>query len=575
VNPYVNVFYLIAYACLGLMAMHPSMRELSDVDVQHTPTTNRARLVLIFLALLTPASIPMMFPTHGVLDGTVRATMMGIFSGLVFLRLLGTIQALQRAETDARYRATHDVLTDLPNRVALLDDLETHLTSLRADDQPGWVNLFFVDCDHFKQINDSWGHAAGDEVLVQLSGRLGSMVPAAGFLSRVGGDQFVLRVDTPQTDQASAVAEQIMALFAEPLAITAERTTFLTASIGVAQVPYSSPILAEDMIRNADLAMYQAKSAGRSTFALHDQSMHERVLSRHSLADALRDALGRGEIHVVFQPIRAGVGYAELTGWEALVRWHHPEFGTIPPTEFIPIAEDTGVIVDIGAFVLRTAGAHLKRWQQIFDRPDLHVSVNVSSVQLLRDDMLSLVSGMLAETGLTPESLWLEITESVVLERTDGTLSTLNALAELGVKLCMDDFGTGYSSLSYLKDFKLHILKVDRIFVQNVAEDERDRKLTKAMIDVATALGLDGVVAEGVETEEQAAVLSELGCTLAQGYLYGRPAPPDQVEAETMALLTTRGAADSARASAHPQLALPSLPQPLQPTTDSLSTTER
>lgn len=552
INPYANVPYMVAYACLGLMAMDPSMLELSDVDARHTPLMSRPRLLIIFLAMLTPSSIPMMLSTHGFLDGTVRAVFMSVFASLVFLRLLGTIQAHQRAEAKADYRATHDALTDLPNRIALLEDFDAHLAGLQSHGRPGWVNVFFVNCDHFKQINDSWGYAVGDHVLVQLAERLRSLVRAGDFLTRVGGDEFVLRIDTDEREQVTAVAEQIMALFVEPLTISSERTTLLSPSIGIAQASYLSPMTAEDMIRDADHALYQAKSAGRSTYAIHDSTMHEQILRRHDLAEALRGALGRAEIHVVFQPIRAGAGYAELTGWEALVRWDHPELGAISPVEFIPIAEDTGLIVDLGAFVLHVAAVQLKRWQDRFDRPDLHVSVNVSSVQLLRGDVVDLVSRVLAEVDLTPESLWLEVTESVVLERTEDALGTLNDLAGLGVKLCMDDFGTGYSSLSYLKDFTVHILKVDRSFVRNLVDDPRDRKLTRAIIDVAAALDLDGVVAEGVETEEQASVLFELGCSHVQGYLYGRPAEPAQAEADTAALLGDAPIRPNMTASAAP-----------------------
>jgi diguanylate cyclase (GGDEF)-like protein len=539
VSPYPNVFYLVAYACIGLMAVHPSMRELSDVDARHTPSTSRVRRLFLFLGILLPTSIPVMLPTQNLLDGVVRAVFMTVLATVIFLRLLGIIQAHQQAEARADYRATHDGLTNLPNRIALLESLDGHLAEIRALDRPGYVNVFFLNCDHFKQINVSWGHSVGDQILVQLAERLRSVVSPGDFLARVGGDEFVLRIDTDEREQAAAVAARIMAIFLTPLAISSDRTTLVTPSIGIAQARYSAAATAENMIRDSDLALYQAKSAGRSTFAIHDSMMHEQVLRWQRLADALRGALGRAEIRVVFQPIRGGAGFSELIGWEALVRWEHPELGAISPVEFIPVAEDTGLIVDIGAFVLYVAVSQLKRWQDRYNRPDLHVSVNVSSVQLLRDDMVDRVSRVLAEIGLKPETLWLEVTESVLLERTKEALTTLNALADLGLRLVMDDFGTGYSSLSYLKDFPLHVLKVDQSFISHLVEDPRDRKLTKAIIDVAAALGLEGVVAEGVETEEQAATLLELGCSLAQGYLFGRPesAPQAETEAEAASLL--------------------------------------
>jgi diguanylate cyclase len=539
VNPYVNVLYLIAYACMGMMATHPSMRELSDVDVRYTPGTSRSRLVVVFLGMITPASIPIMLPTYGPLDGAVRAVIMGIFGTLVFLRLLGTIKALQRAEAEAQHRATHDGLTGLPNRLALTETLDAHLAQVRTGSPARWVNVLFLDCDHFKQINDSLGHAAGDEVIVQFAHRLRTMTRTVDHLARVGGDEFVLRADTDTPEQVTALADRILAMFDEPLEISGGRRALLKPSIGISQVRGSAPASAQDLIRDADLALYEAKGAGRATYTVYDGSMRDRIARRHALADALRGALGRAEITVVYQPIRGGAGFSELVGWEALVRWHHPELGSVSPLEFIPVAEDTGVIVDIGAFVLRTAAMQLAAWQREFSRRDVHVSVNVSSVQLLRGDVVELVSQTLTETGLAPEGLWLEITESVLLERTEEAIGTLNELADLGVKLCMDDFGTGYSSLSYLKDFTVHVLKVDRAFIRNLVDEPRDRSLTKAMIDVASALGLEGVVAEGVETAEQAALLAELGCALAQGYLFGRPVPAPQAGAEAASLLNT------------------------------------
>jgi diguanylate cyclase (GGDEF)-like protein len=564
VNPYVNVLYLISYACMGTMAAHPSMRELSDVDVRYTPQMSRPRLVVIFLAMITPASIPIMLPTYGPLDGAVRAVIMGVFGTLVFLRLLGTINALRRAEAEAQHRATHDGLTGLPNRLALTETLDAHLARVKFTAPARWVNVLFLDVDHFKQINDSLGHAAGDEVLVQFARRLRALTRSVDHLSRVGGDEFVLRADTDVAEQVTVLAGRILDMFDEPLEISDGRRALLTPSIGISQVRSSAEASAEDLIRDADLALYEAKAAGRATYSVYDTSMRERVARRHCLAEALRGALGRGEITVVFQPIRGGAHFEDLTGWEALARWDHHELGPVSPFEFIPIAEDTGLIVDIGAFVLHAAAIQLAEWQRRFARRDVHVSVNVSSVQLLRGDVLGLVSQVLAETGLDPASLWLEITESVVLERTEEAIGVLNELADLGVKLCMDDFGTGYSSLSYLKDFTIHILKVDKAFVRNLVDDPRDRELTKAMIDVATALRLEGVVAEGVETAEQAALLADLGCSLAQGYLFGRPVLAAQATEEAEPLLV-RPAGGLPVMGDRPESATGSVPRPREP----------
>ncbi len=542
VNPYVNTLYMVAYAYIGLMAAHPAMRELSDHDVAYEPTVSRARLAITFLAMVTPASIPIMLPTHGVVDGAVRAAVMTVFGGLVFLRLLVTIQALREAQAEAQRRATHDHLTGLPNRSALMEDLAGHLTEVQAGSQIGWVNVLLIDCDHFKQINDTWGHIAGDELLVRFADRLRSTMRPGDHLSRVGGDEFVLRIDTQEPEQITAVAERIVELTQEPLPISSGQLTRLPVSIGIAQSPYSTSVSADDLVRNADIALYEAKGGGRGTHRVYDSSMHACIARRREIADALRTAASGNEISVMFQPIRAGEDYSELVGWEALARWNHPTLGPVRPDEFIPIAEDTGQIVEIGAFVLQEACQQLHAWQQRYRLPGLHVAVNVSSVQLLREGFVDLVGAVLESAGLTAESLWLEITESVVLERTDEVLSVLGALNELGVRLCMDDFGTGYSSLAYLKDFTVSILKVDKSFIDDLVSDERDQKLTKAMVDVAAALDLDGVVAEGVETAEQARVLGQLGCTLVQGYYFGRPQLPQEATASADQLLLSPSA---------------------------------
>jgi diguanylate cyclase (GGDEF)-like protein len=538
VNPYVNVLYLIAYGYLGIMAGHPSMRQLSDVDVHYTPVTSRARLVIILVAMLTPASIPVMLPTHGVLDATVRGVIMSVFGGLVFLRLLGTVQALQGAEATARYRATHDGLTDLPNRSAFLDQLDEHLIRLQQQ-QPVCVNVLLVGCDHFRRINDTWGHSLGDVFLIQVADRLRSVLGPNDVLSRVGGDHFALRIDTPDRANPLTLSAHVKQAFATALPVSPDRAVLLSVSIGIAQSSLDASDTATSLLRNADQAYNYAKTTARGSVAVHDKPMHAQLMRRHSLVDALEGALERGEIHVVYQPIRRGPAFGDLSGWEALARWQHPHLGIISPVDFIPIAEDTELIIAIGSFVLREATARLTQWQDQLQRPDLHMSVNVSSVQIMRGDVVALVSQVLDQTGLDPTSLWLEITESVVIERTKEALDILNALTALGAKLCMDDFGTGYSSLSYLKDFAISILKIDREFIRNLRTEPRDRELTKAMIGIGVALGLDGVVAEGVETTDQAAILTELGCTFAQGYLYGRPAPGDQALASAMLLLDT------------------------------------
>lgn len=411
-----NVFYLIAYACLGYLATHPSMRELSDTVAPLAPRPGRVRLAVVFLTLMTPAAVPIMVPPFGLLDSAVRALLLAALGIFVFQRLLNTIGALRNAERVANWRGTHDSLTGLPNRTAMMD----RLGPLMQSRDHARVSALIIDCDHFKLVNDSWGHLAGDDALMAFASRLKSLLGPDDLLARIGGDEFVVvhTEDDPSKNSAIDLATRIVATLKKPQE-PAERETSLTASIGISQYTVgSTPLSADDMIRNADIALYEAKQRGRATFTLYDESMHSRIVRRHELAESLKSALSHDELKVAFQPIRRGPGFAELIGWEALVRWQHPKFGNVPPLDFIEIAEDTGLIVDIGAFVLEESCRQVRAWQSEFGSDDLHVAVNVSSVQLLRDDFVSRVTEALREHDLTATSLWLEITESVVLEQT-------------------------------------------------------------------------------------------------------------------------------------------------------------
>jgi diguanylate cyclase (GGDEF)-like protein len=487
---------------------------------------------------MVPASVPIMLPTHGWLDAAMRAALLGLLGTLVFLRLVRSIQALRAAEAEIHARATHDTLTGLPNRLGLLEQLGAELAQAREDDVVDWVNVLMVDCDNFKQVNDSWGHAAGDEVLIEYAARLRRTAGPDALLARIGGDEFVVVVTDAELERVTDLAEAVIETFREPIVVSQQRRTLLTPTIGVARALARDVDNAEDLVRDADIALYEAKDLGGASLAVYDASMQERIARRHKLADALRSAIELGQITVQYQPIRAGVDFSDLIGWEALARWEHPECGPVPPLEFIPIAEDTGLIMDLGAHILRVAARQLKVWQVQFRRPDLHMAVNVSSVQLVRVDLVALVTEVLADTGLTHDSLWIEITESVVLERSEMAMRNVVGLNRLGVTLCIDDFGTGYSSLSYLKDFVVNVLKIDRSFTRHLIDDPHEYKLTKAIIDLSRSLGLEGVVAEGVENEEQAEALTRLGCTLAQGYLFGRPVPAAEATSAAADVLT-------------------------------------
>ena len=537
-NPYANAVYMIAYAAIAFTAAHPSMRELSDVPVVARAKVSRPRLGLVLLGVLAPASIPIMLPTNGLADALGRAVLMMLLGGLVFTRILHTIRALQRAESELHSRATHDGLTGLSNRLGLIEQLTAWLDRHREGPGEEWLSLLIIDCDDFKQVNDSWGNSAGNEVLIACGDRIRATVGPSAWVNRIGGDEFTVVVEGRDEDEVHSLARRLVEQFQHPIAISDDRRTMLTVTIGIARGSSRTLTSGEDLMLDADIAMYSAKDQGGGTFAVYDGSMKERVARRHLLTEELRRALKAGSLSVHYQPIRSGTGYADLIGWEALVRWTHPELGFIPPLDFIPIAEDSGLVVDLGEFVLREAAAQLKRWQDQFDRPDLHVAVNVSSVQLVRVDMVALISDVLRSTGLRPECLWIEITESVEMDRSETALENLVALSRLGVTLCLDDFGTGYSSFSYIKDFTVGVLKVDRSFVKNMVSDQRDLEITKAIVDLSNSLHLHGVVAEGVEDAEQSEVLSRLGCTMVQGYYYGRPAPADEATSAARQLLS-------------------------------------
>jgi len=314
----------------------------------------------------------------------------------------------------------------------------------------------------------------------------------------------------------------------------------MTASIGIAQSRPDLRADPDDLIRDADIALYTAKDTGRATWVPFDQSLRSTIEHRVQLADELRAAVAAGEVLPHYQAVVGGPGYGEVAGFEALARWTHPERGPVSPAEFIPIAEDTGLVVEIGELMLRRACHQLVAWRRATGR-DLHVSVNLSAVQITRCDVPALVREALDESGLPASALWLEITESLLMSDRTTASATLEKLAALGVVLCIDDFGTGYSSLSYLKDFPVQVVKVDRSFVRQLTTDGKSRGVTRAIIEMVNALELRGVVAEGVELPEQAALLESLGCRWGQGFLWARPLPPEAVATEVLGLPAADG----------------------------------
>ncbi len=515
----IDVLYALAFLLFGAGTLHPSMRTLTEPQKIIVSRLSKVRMVVIALVVLAPVIVTTVEPIHGVSDGIIRASLCALLILVVLYRVVRSNNSRARAESATRRRVTHDALTDLPNR-ELLQETVTRWGHRAAAEQQE-ISLLFIDLDRFKMINDHWGHQVGDELLCAVADRLGGQVRGTDLVCRIGGDEFVIALASPShTALAESLADRVLALFARPFELSVG-SVVVSASIGVAKATGAAEALA--LIRDADTAMYKAKGSGRNAYALFDTSLRDEVRDRLTLEQALRGALERGELYATYQPI-VDLATGELDGYETLMRWEHPELGAVTPLRFIPIAEETGLIVDAGAWLLRESVRQLAAWRAERGpgaRP-LHVSVNVSVRQLRDQELVTVVRDVLAETGLPPAALWLEITESGVMEDLETALATLDALHDLGVTMAVDDFGTGYSSLSYLNRLPVGIVKLDRSFVSEVGERGANESIVRAVLALAGALDLK-VVAEGVETELQRDWLRAQGCDLAQGWLFGKP----------------------------------------------------
>jgi diguanylate cyclase (GGDEF)-like protein len=449
--------------------------------------------------------------------------------------LLALAEHASLALTDAKtvgamvHQALHDSLTGLPNRALFLDRL-AHALSRRGSGGGGEVSVLFCDLDRFKTINDSLGHEAGDELLVAVARRILACLRGSDTAARLGGDEFVVLLeDVQSTAEAVAVADRITEAFRTPFAIVG-REVYVSASIGIVRGSTD----AEELLRNADVAMYRAKAEGSGRSAVFEPSMRAEVLDRLELEADLRRAQERGELEVHYQPIVALVD-GELAGFEALARWRHPERGLVPPPAFIPVAEESDLIHELGRFVLETACRDAARW-------DIgSITVNLSGRQLERADLVQQVADVLVATGLPAGRLVLEITETVLMHDSETTIDRLAALKALGVRLAVDDFGTGYSSLRYLSRFPIDLLKMAKPFVDGVGT-EQGAALARTIVDLGASLGL-AIVAEGIEQGVQLAQLRRLGCQYGQGYLFARPLAVGQADALRESLLADSAAA--------------------------------
>ncbi|MET3429904.1 diguanylate cyclase (GGDEF)-like protein [Actinoplanes tereljensis] len=520
-----NAAFLLMFVLIPAAALHPSTRTLVQPQKVVVRDLSKLRMTVIGLVVVVPTIITSLMPVGAVVNDLIRAGLCALIVLSVLGRVVRSNNSRVKAEKVTRRRATHDALTDLPNR-ELLSETVSRWADRAASDHLE-ISLLFIDLDRFKMVNDHWGHEVGDELLCAVAGRLGEQVRAEDVVARIGGDEFVIALASPSHLRlAESLADRLLEEFGKPFELSVGDVV-VSASIGVAKSTGGAHAL--ELIRDADTAMYKAKGSGRNAYALFDTSLRDQVRDRVKLEQALRGALERGELAVYFQPI-VDVAGDELDGFESLMRWTSPELGFVSPDEFIPIAEETGMIEEMGAWSLRESVRQLQEWLVLrgpHARP-IHVSVNVAVRQLRDGALVKLVDDVLRETGLPPEALWLEITESGVMEDIEAALLTLNALHSLGVTLCIDDFGTGYSSLSYLHRLPVGVVKIDRSFIMDVGEAGTNEPIVRAVLAMTHAMG-HRVVAEGVETELQRDWLRAQGCDLVQGWFYGKAERPENL----------------------------------------------
>jgi diguanylate cyclase (GGDEF)-like protein len=443
-----------------------------------------------------------------------------ILVGVILILLLNRHnRLLGRAHEELHVLAHQDALTGLPNRVVLRNQLEQALASKRPNGRT--IAVSYLDLDHFKDVNDSFGHETGDELLKAVAERLQACIPAVegqvrNLISRFGGDEFaILQTGIRRPDESAALASRIVEALREPFSVKGQEL-FIGTSIGIALA--QGPVTSSQILKHADMALYHAKADGRGTFRFFEPAMDAQLQARRALEVDLRKAMGAGEFELFYQP-QINIKANEIGGYEALLRWHHPERGLVSPADFIPVMEDTGLISPLGDWIIEQACKDAATWPR-----NIHVAVNLSPVQFRSRGIVQSVSRALVASGLAPERLELEITESVLLQDTEMTVSMLHQLRQLGVRIAMDDFGTGYSSLSYLRSFPFDKIKIDQSFVREMSQRADCLAIVRSVANLGASLGMP-TVAEGIETEDQLRQVQSAGCTDVQGYYFGRPGP--------------------------------------------------
>ncbi|HSH26246.1 MAG TPA: EAL domain-containing protein, partial [Wenzhouxiangella sp.] len=433
------------------------------------------------------------------------------------------ISERKEAEREVHRLAHYDTLTNLPNRTLFHIRIGQVLSQAQRHNRP--VAVMFIDLDRFKLVNDSLGHGLGDQLLIAVAERLVEQFRDYDVISRQGGDEFLLVLPETDADRAARRAEELLRNFAEqPFDVDGHKLT-ITPSIGIAMFPYDAEE-ADALIQHADAAMYHAKEQGRATFQFFTEELNTRVHHRLQLENHLRGALARDELALEYQPV-IDLESGRIVSVEALLRWRSPTLGQVPPSDFIPVAEQSGLIVEIGDWVIEAACRQLARWRDQGMR-DIQMAVNVSAMQLWRGNLFGTVNDALRHSGVLPSQLVIELTESVIMEDVTAARKVLAELKELGVALAIDDFGTGYSSLGYLKQFRIDLLKIDRSFVEDIAEDADDAAIVTAMLSISEDLRME-VVAEGIEHGDQLEFLRSRGCRFAQGFLFSRPVGPERI----------------------------------------------